>query len=85
LIYLAYKAGLDRRTGETAEHLISFMRDRQLQRSFTKPTEQTEKTRPFLAPGTSLFRYSDCNLKHPNVGTSGAETNHAPRRVPGTG
>jgi hypothetical protein len=24
LIYLAYKAGLDRRTGETAEHLISF-------------------------------------------------------------
>jgi hypothetical protein len=39
------------------------MRDRQLQRSFTRPTEQTEKTRPFLAPGTSLFRYSDCNLK----------------------
>ena len=49
------------------------MLDRQLQRSFTKPTEQTEKTRPFLAQGTSLFRYSDCNLKHPNVGTSGAE------------
>ena len=24
LIYLAYKAGLDRRTGETAEHLIWF-------------------------------------------------------------
>jgi hypothetical protein len=24
LLYLAYKAGLDRRTGETAEHLISF-------------------------------------------------------------
>ena len=53
------------------------MRGRQLQRSFTKPTEQTEKARPFLAQGTSLFRYSDCNLKHPNVGTSGAETNHA--------
>src|SRR4051794_25034265 len=26
------------------------MRDRQLQRSFTKPTEQTEKTRPFFGP-----------------------------------
>jgi hypothetical protein len=24
LIYLAYKAGLDRRTGEIEEHLISF-------------------------------------------------------------
>jgi hypothetical protein len=37
---------------------------------FQTGTEQTEKTRAFLALGTSLFRYSDCNLKHPNVGTS---------------
>jgi hypothetical protein len=48
--------------------------------------QQRKQKRPVpFGPGTSLFRYSDCNLKHPNVGTSGAETNHAPRRVPETG
>jgi hypothetical protein len=48
--------------------------------------QQRKQKRPApFGPGTSLFRYSDCNLKHPNVGTSGAETNHAPRRVPETG
>jgi hypothetical protein len=48
--------------------------------------QQPKQKRPApFGPGTSLFRYSDSNLKHPNVGTSGAETDHAPRRVPETG
>ena len=48
--------------------------------------QQPKQKRPApFGPGTSLFCYSDCILKHPNVGTSGAETNHAPRRVPETG
>ena len=35
--------------------------------------QQRNQKRPApFGPGTSLFRYSDCNLKHPNVGTSGA-------------
>jgi hypothetical protein len=35
--------------------------------------QQRKQKRPApFGPGTSLFRYSDCNLKHPNVGTSGA-------------
>ena len=33
--------------------------------------QQRKQKRPVpFGPGTSLFRYSDCNLKHPNVGTS---------------
>ena len=46
---------------------------------------QRKQKRPApFGPGTGLFRYRDGNFKHPNVGTSSAETNHAPRRVPET-